>query len=309
MKIVFMGTPEFAVPTLDAIVKAGHEVALVVTQPDKAKDRGKKLQFTPVKEKAVELGIPVVQPEKVKNNDRLIQRLEEIDPDLIVVVAYGKILPREILDLPKYGCINVHASILPRHRGPAPIQHAILAGDDYSGVTIMKMEEGLDSGDMIATVKTLIGDWTADQLHDELMIKGAKLLVEILPNIEAGTAVFAKQDHELATYAPMIFKEMGRIDFSKSAEEIERFIRAMNSWPGAYCNYKDTLLKIWDSLPLSEKSVEPAGKIIDVTDDGIKISCGEGVILATVIQTPGKKGMSVSEFLRGNKIEKGVILV
>lgn len=309
MKIVFMGTPEFAVPTLDAIVKAGHEVALVVTQPDKAKDRGKKLQFTSVKEKAVELGIPVVQPEKVKNNDRLIQRLEEIDPDLIVVVAYGKILPREILDLPKYGCINVHASILPRHRGPAPIQHAILAGDDYSGVTIMKMEEGLDSGDMIATVKTLIGDWTADQLHDELMIKGAKLLVEILPNIEAGTAVFAKQDHELATYAPMIFKEMGRIDFSKSAEEIERFIRAMNSWPGAYCNYKDTLLKIWDSLPLSEKSVEPAGKIIDVTDDGIKISCGEGVILATVIQTPGKKGMSVSEFLRGNKIEKGVILV
>ena len=309
MKIVFMGTPEFAVPTLDAIVKAGHEVALVVTQPDKAKDRGKKLQFTPVKEKAVELGIPVVQPEKVKNNDRLIQRLEEIDPDLIVVVAYGKILPREILELPKYGCINVHASILPRHRGPAPIQHAILAGDDYSGVTIMKMEEGLDSGDMIATVKTLIGDWTADQLHDELMIKGAKLLVEILPNSEAGTAVFAKQDHELATYAPMIFKEMGRIDFSKSAEEIERFIRAMNSWPGAYCNYKDTLLKIWDSLPLSEKSVEPAGKIIDVTDDGIKISCGEGVILATVIQTPGKKGMSVSEFLRGNKIEKGVILV
>jgi len=309
MKIVFMGTPEFAVPTLDAIVKAGHEVALVVTQPDKAKDRGKKLQFTPVKEKAVELGIPVVQPEKVKNNDRLIQRLEEIDPDLIVVVAYGKILPKEILDLPKYGCINVHASILPRHRGPAPIQHAILAGDDYSGVTIMKMEEGLDSGDMIATVKTLIGDWTADQLHDELMIKGAKLLVEVLPNIEAGTAVFAKQDHELATYAPMIFKEMGRIDFSKSAEEIERFIRAMNSWPGAYCNYKDTLLKIWDSLPLSEKSAEPVGKIIDVTDDGIKISCGEGVILATVIQTPGKKGMNVSEFLRGNKIEKGVILV
>ncbi len=309
MKIVFMGTPEFAVPTLDAIVKAGHEVALVVTQPDKAKDRGKKLQFTPVKEKAVELGIPVVQPEKVKNNDRLIQRLEEIDPDLIVVVAYGKILPKEILDLPKYGCINVHASILPRHRGPAPIQHAILAGDDYSGVTIMKMEEGLDSGDMIATVKTLIGDWTADQLHDELMIKGAKLLVEVLPNIEAGTAVFAKQDHEMATYAPMIFKEMGRIDFSKSAEEIERFIRAMNSWPGAYCNYKDTLLKIWDSLPLSENSAEPIGKIIDVTDDGIKISCGAGVILATVIQTPGKKGMSVSEFLRGNKIEKGVILV
>lgn len=309
MKIVFMGTPEFAVPTLDAIVKAGHEVALVVTQPDKAKDRGKKLQFTPVKEKAVELGILVVQPEKVKKNDRLIQRLEEIDPDLIVVVAYGKILPKEILDLPKYGCINVHASVLPRHRGPAPIQHAILAGDDYSGVTIMKMEEGLDSGDMIATVKTLIGDWTADQLHDELMMKGAKLLVEVLPNIEAGTAVFAKQDHEQATYAPMIFKEMGRIDFSKSAEEIERFIRAMNSWPGAYCNYKDTLLKIWDSLPLSENSSEPAGKIIDVTDDGIKISCGEGVILATVIQTPGKKGMSVSEFLRGNKIEKGVILV
>lgn len=309
MNIVFMGTPEFAVPTLEAIVKAGHEVAMVVTQPDKAKDRGKKLQFTPVKEKAVELGIPVVQPEKVKNNDRLMQRLEEIRPDLIVVAAYGKILPKEIIDLPRYGCINVHASILPRHRGPAPIQHAILAGDDYSGVTIMKMEEGLDSGDMIATVKTLIGDWTADQLHDELMIKGAKLLVEVLPNIEAGTAVYAKQDHEMATYAPMIFKEMGRIDFSKSPEEIERFIRAMNSWPGAYCNYKDTLLKIWDSLPLSGKSTEPAGKIIDVTDDGIKISCGGGELLATVIQTPGKKGMSVSEFLRGNKIEKGVILV
>ncbi len=309
MKIVFMGTPEFAVPTLEAIVKAGHDVALVVTQPDKAKDRGKKIQFTPVKEKAVALSIPVVQPEKVKNNDRLIQRLEEIGPDLIVVAAYGKILPKEILDLPKFGCVNVHASILPRHRGPAPIQHAILSGDDYSGVTIMKMEEGLDSGDMIATVKTLIGDWTADQLHDELMMKGAKLLVEVLPDIEAGTAVYARQDHSQATYAPMIFKEMGRIDFSRSATELERFIRAMNSWPGAYCNYKDSLLKILDSLPLEETSQGPAGKIIDVTDEGIRIACGEGVLLATVIQTPGKKGMSVAEYLRGNKIEKDVVLV
>jgi len=309
MNIVFMGTPKFAVLTLEAIVKAGHEVLLVVTQPDKAKDRGKKVQFTPVKEKALKLGLSVAQPETLKNNQRFISKIEELSPDLIVVVAYGKILPKELLDVPKYGCVNVHASILPRHRGAAPIQHAILAGDEYGGVTIMQMDEGLDSGDMIATVKSFIGGYTADQLHDELMIKGAQLLVEILPSIKDGTAIYAKQDDELSTYAPMIFKETGRINFEDSPEVIERLTRAMDSWPGATCYYKGEPLKIWEALPVSEVPSEPPGTIVDVSKEGIKIACKGGYLLAKVTQTPGKKRMPVKEFIRGNSIEIGSILV
>lgn len=310
MNIVFMGTPEFAVPTLEAIKKAGHEVLLVVTQPDKAKDRGKKIHYTPVKEKALELGLVVAQPESLKNNEDFSLKLKELQPDLIVVAAYGKILPKEILTLPKYGCVNVHASILPRHRGASPIQHAILAGDEYGGVTIMQMDEGLDSGDMIATVKSFIGGYTADQLHDELMIKGAELLVEVLPSIKDGTAVCAKQDDELSTYAPMIYKETGRINFDNTPEVIERLIRAMDSWPGATCYYKGKPLKIWDALPVSQLAVEEVyGTIVDVSSEGLKIACKDGYLLAKVIQTPGKKRMMVKDFIRGNSIEKGSILV
>lgn len=309
MKIVFMGTPDFAVPTLEGIVKAGHEVLLVVTQPDKAKNRGKKIQFTPVKEKAFELGLLVAQPDSLKNNEKFLTKLKKLAPDLIVVVAYGKILPKEVLDIPKYGCINVHASILPRHRGAAPIQHAILAGDEFGGVTIMKMEEGLDSGDMIATVKSFIGGYTADQLHDELMIKGADLLLEVLPSIKDGTAIYAKQDDSSATYAPMIFKDTGRINFSDTPESIERLIRAMDSWPGATCNYKGSALKIWEAMPLSEVSTEPFGTIVSVSDEGMKVACKDGYILVNVIQTPGKKRMTVKEYIRGNSIEKGSVLV
>lgn len=309
MRIVFMGTPEFAVPTLEAIVRAGHEVLLVVTQPDKAKDRGKKIQFTPVKEKALELGLSVAQPETLRNNDRFLSKLNELTPDLIVVVAYGKILPKEILELPKYGCINVHASILPRHRGAAPIQHAILAGDEYGGVTIMQMDEGLDSGDMIATEKSLIGGYTADQLHDELMIKGAKRLVEVLPSIEDGTAIGVKQEDKYSTYAPMIFKEMGRINFRDTPEAIERLIRAMDSWPGATCYYKDKPLKIWEALPVSGEVVEAPGTIVEVSDEGLKIACKDGYLLAIGIQVPGKKRMLVKDYIRGNSIEKDSILV
>ena len=309
MNIVFMGTPQFAVPTLEAIVKAGHEVLLVVTQPDKAKDRGKKIHFTPVKEKALDLGLTVIQPETLKNNEGFISRLEALSPDLIVVVAYGKILPKAILDIPKYGCINVHASILPRHRGAAPIQHAILAGDEYGGVTIMQMDQGLDSGDMIATVKSFIGGYTADQLHDELMIKGAQLLVEVLPSIKEGTAIGAKQDDKISTYAPMIFKETGRINFEDSPEAIERLTRAMDSWPGATCYYKGQLLKIWEALPFSEEVSDLPGTIMDVSNEGIKIACKDGFILAKVIQTPGKKRMMVKDFILGNSIEIGSILV
>ncbi|MFA5638108.1 MAG: methionyl-tRNA formyltransferase [Anaerovoracaceae bacterium] len=309
MKIVFMGTPDFAVPSLEALVSAGHEVALVVTRPDKKKDRGKKVHFTPVKEKALMLNLPVSQPETLVNNERFMEKLIEISPDLIVLVAYGKILPKDVLALPKYGALNVHASILPRHRGAAPIQHAILQGDEVGGVTIMQMNEGLDQGDMIANVKTLIGGYTKDQLHDELMVKGAELLVEILPSIEDGTAIFLKQDEALATYAPAVYKEMGRISFDRSAQEIERLIRAMDSWPGAYCNYKDKLLKIWSGIPLEGKSKEPHGTIVDVSEEGIKIACKNSYLLATVIQLPGKKRMAVKDFLKGNSIEKGLVLM
>ncbi len=309
MNIVFMGTPQFAVPTLEGIVKAGHRVLSVVTQPDKAKDRGKKIHFTPVKEKALELGIPVIQPETLKNNDEFLSKLENLSPDLIVVVAYGKILSKKILEIPRYGCINVHASVLPRHRGAAPIQHAILAGDEYGGVTIMQMDEGLDSGDMIATVKSFIGGYTADQLHDELMVKGAELLVEVLPSIKDGTAIRAKQDDELSTYAPMIFKETGRISFDETPETIERLIRAMDSWPGATCYYKGEPLKIWEALPVSEAVDAAPGTIMDVSNEGIKIACKDGYLLAKVIQTPGKKRMRVKDFILGNSIEIGSVLV
>ncbi|MCQ2551039.1 MAG: methionyl-tRNA formyltransferase [Clostridia bacterium] len=308
MKIVFMGTPDFAAISLEKLISRGHEVGLVITQPDKAKDRGKKVKFSPVKEVALEHNIPVLQPEKVKNNQQFFDVLKEYNPDIIVVAAYGKIIPKEILELPRYGCINVHASLLPRLRGASPIQHAIVDGEKVTGVTIMQMGQGLDTGDMLTKTEVEIGDMNYEELHDVLSVKGADLLVETLSLIEQGKVKPEKQDDSLSTYAPMIYKQDGKIDFGKSPEEIERLVRGFDPWPGAFCNYGDMTLKIWHCSKVMEETKEENGTILDVSDRGILISCGGKKLLADEIQVPGKKRVMVKDYIRGNSLERGKVL-
>ena len=308
MNIVFMGTPDFASVILEQLMKAGYPVSCVVTQPDKAKDRGKKIQFTPVKEKALVYGLPVLQPEKIKGNEDFLSRMRLLRPDLIVVAAYGQILPVSLLELPAFGCVNVHASLLPKLRGASPIQHAILSGERMTGVTIMQMGEGLDTGDMLAKREVEIGLKNAGQLHDALAQAGAELLIEILPKIEKRSLQPKAQDEREASYAGLIRKEDGRIDFSKTPEEIERMIRAFDPWPGAFCNYKGKMMKLWAAQPLSESSQSAYGTIISATNEGVKISFKNGVLLVTEIQMPGKKRVKAADYLRGNSIEPGIIL-
>ena len=308
MKTVFMGTPDFAVPVFQAMIDAGHEVGYVATQPDKAKDRGKKIQYTPVKEKALELGLEVLQPERVKGDEEFFATISAYEPDLIAVAAYGQILPKNVLDLPKLGCVNIHGSILPRWRGAAPIQRSIQAGDEETGITIMYMEEGLDTGAMLAKRYTKIEKKTGEQLHDELSIMGAELLVETLPKLEAGEIVPEKQDDSLSTYAKMLSKKEGEIDFTKSPEEIERMIRAFDSWPGAYTAYGDRVMKIWKASVKNNNNGAAPGTVTAVSKEGIEIAAGGSTLVAEVIQMPGKKRVAVGEFLKGNNIEVGTVL-
>lgn len=319
MKVIYMGTPDFAVPALQRIFDAGHEVKLVVTQPDKPRNRGKKLQSTPVKVLAEKLGLSVYQPEKIRGNSELMEKIHEIQPDLIVVVAYGKILPIDLLTVPRFGCINIHGSLLPKYRGPAPIQQALLSDDLETGVTLMYLSEGMDTGDIIDTRTTLINDKTAGDLHQELADLGADMLIDNLPSIQMGTARRLKQDESLASYAPMIFKKDGVIDFNTTSIEIERRIRAMTPWPGAYTFYKGEQMKILSvKNPLApgltgpktsiEKDTQKPGTVKCVSRDGIGIETIDGLIIITRIQMPGKRAMDVSDFLKGNKIEIGTVL-
>lgn len=305
MKTVFMGTPDFAAESLKALYNSDNEVALVITQPDRAKNRGKKVQFTPVKEVALVHETEVMQPEKIKENDEVMAKLHEIDPDIIVVAAYGQILPEEILNLPKYGCINVHASLLPKLRGASPIQHAIVDGEKTTGVTIMQMAKGLDTGDMLTKSSVEIGTMNGSQLHDKLAEIGGKLLVETLGLIENGEVIAVPQDPEEATYAGLISKKDGHIDFTKSPESIERLIRGFDPWPGAFCKYDDEVFKFWRAVPTLDKTEAQPGTIVDIIDNGIKISCGGKILIVTEIQTPGKKRMAVSDYLRGNTLRIG----
>ena len=306
MKIVFMGTPDFAVETLNEIVNAGHDVALVVTQPDKPKGRGNKMQFPPVKERALELGLSVEQPVKVKD-DEFIKKLEEIKPDAIVVVAFGQILPERILNLPKYGCFNVHASLLPHLRGAAPIQWSVIDGEKESGVTIMFMEKGLDTGDMIAkTIVPLEEKETGGSLHDKLMIAGAKLLVETLPKIEQGDIVREKQDDSQSTYAKMLDKKLGKLDFTaQTAEEMERLIRGLNPWPSAYISLDGKTLKIWAADVIKEELPGEVGTIVKVVKDGFYIKTKEGCLNVKELQLEGKKRMDTKSFLLGYEVKPG----
>lgn len=308
MKTVFMGTPDFAAVVLDSVVKAGHEVGYVITQPDKARDRGKKIQFTPVKEKALEYGLEVLQPEKVRGNETLLEQLREYGPDIIVVVAYGQILPKDLLELPPLGCVNVHASLLPKLRGASPIQNAIVTGETVTGVTIMQMGEGLDTGDMLTKVEVEIGRMNGEQLHDALAEAGAKLLVETLPKLEAGLITPQPQDDSQSTYAGLIRKADGKIDFRKTPEEIERLIRGFDPWPGAFCDCNGTVMKLWAAQPLADTSDQEPGTVLRAGEEGMDISCGGRVLRVTEIQMPGKKRVFVKDYLRGNSIAAGTLL-
>ena len=305
LRIIYMGTPEFAVPPLQMLCENGYQVELVVTQPDKARDRGKKLQPTPVKAKALEYGISVLQPDKIKGNDELMDQIRMVNPDLIVVAAYGKILPLQLLEIPRLGCINIHASLLPKYRGAAPIHRSIINGEKETGVTLMYMEEGLDTGDMIAFRSTEIGRKTVSMLHDELSYLGAELLLDTLPQIESGNVQRTSQDDCQATYAPMIFKKEGHVDFSRSPVEVERLIRGMNSWPGAYAIYRGDTMKLWQAEPLKKPCQAPNGTILSVSERGIEVAAGGETLLVQLIQMPGKKAMPVAEYIKGNKIEIG----
>lgn len=306
MRIIFMGTPDFSVGTLEALIEAGHDVCLVVTQPDKPKGRGKEMQFTPVKEAALKHEIPVFQPVKVREA-QCIEELRKYNADVMVVVAFGQILPKEILELTPHGCINVHASLLPAYRGAAPIQWAVIRGEKVSGVTTMQMDEGLDTGDMIQKIEIpLTNEETGESLHDKLAEAGAKLCVETLKAIEAGTAVRTPQGETTTPYAKMLDKKMGDIDWNQSAESIERLVRGLNSWPSAYTQWGKKVVKIWKAkaTPTEEKSVLP-GTVTKVTKEYFSIQTGAGVLDVYELQIPGKKRMETSAFLRGYTLEEG----
>ncbi len=304
MRIVFMGTPDFAAEALKKICEAGHEVAAVISQPDKPKGRGKKIQYTPVKKVAVEAGLPVFQPQKIKDPVFLTE-LKALNPECIVVAAYGQILPEEILKIPVYGCVNIHASLLPKYRGAAPIHWAVINGEEKTGITIMEMDKGLDTGDMLLKEEVEVGSKTTGELHDILAEKGGKMIVEALKQIESGTIKQEKQNNNEATYASMLDKTIGKINWKKESVEIERLIRGLNPWPMAYMIYKGMRVKVLESNVSKEESDQPNGTILSATSKGIKVSTGKGVILLTRIQFPNKKAVTVDEYLRGNKIETG----
>ena len=302
MKIVFMGTPDFSVNALENIVKAGHDVVGVITQPDKPKGRGGKMQYTPVKEKALELGLDVYQPQRVKETE-FIEKLKEMNPDAIVVIAFGQILPKAILDMPKYGCINVHASLLPKYRGVAPIQWSVIDGEKETGVTTMYMNEGLDTGDIIDKVVVPIDKKeTGGSLFDKLAIEGGKLILKTLIELENGTAVRTPQDDSKSNYAGMINKQLGKIDFNKSANEIERLIRGLNPWPSAYTKMDGKTLKIWDADVDDSENDSAPGTITEVGKDFIRVATGKGSLKILELQLEGKKRMKTRDFLNGAKI-------
>ena len=310
MKVIFMGTPDFSVGTLEALIGAGHEVVLVVTQPDKPKGRGGKMQYTPVKEAALAHGIPVFQPVKIREA-QAVEELRKYNADIMVVIAFGQILPKEILEMTPYGCINVHASLLPSYRGAAPIQWAVINGDKESGVTIMRMDEGVDTGDMINKVIVPLNEKeTGGSLFDRLSESGAKLLVETLPMLEDGSAVFEKQPEESTTpYAAMISKKMGELDWAKSATELERLIRGLNPWPSAFSHLNGKTLKIWEASVEEENGEKKApGTVLQADAKGFQIQTGEGILKIDTLQMEGKKRMDAQAFLRGYTVEEGMIL-
>ncbi len=305
MKVIFMGTPDFSVGTLEAIIEAGHEVCLVVTQPDKPKGRGKAMQYTPVKECALKHGIEVFQPIKIREIEN-IEYLRKYNADIIIVVAFGQILTKSILDMPKYGCINVHASLLPKYRGASPIQWTVINGDEITGVTTMRMDEGIDTGDMIAKQTFRVAeDETGGSLFEKLASTGAELCVKTMEMLENGTAEFTPQNNEEATHTSMIRKELGVIDWSKSAVEIERLIRGLNPWPSAYTKLDGKTFKIWKAKVVEGKDEVHPGCIFHIGKNEMYVQTGDGALSLLEVQLEGKKRMDVGSFLRGYEVEEG----
>ena len=309
LKIVFMGTPDFAVGTLKKLIESRHEVLAVVTQPDKPKGRGKAMQFPPVKEVAEKAGIPVYQPKKVRDPE-FLEILKELSPDVVVVVAFGQIIPQAVLDVPRLGCLNVHGSLLPKYRGAAPIQWAVIDGEKESGVTIMRMDAGLDTGDMITTREVeLEKKETGGSLFDKLSQAGAELLIETLDKLESGQVSYEKQPAESSTdYARMLKKEDGQIDWKKSAAELERLIRGLNPWPSAYTHLDGKTLKIWMSDAEEGNSGSAPGTVAEITRNSVKVQTGDGMLSLLEVQLEGKKKMPVDAFLRGCQLAVGSLL-
>lgn len=311
MKIIYMGTPDFAVAPLEAILKAGHEVTAVVTQPDRQKGRGREVQYSPVKECALSYGIPVLQPLKIKEEDA-VEELRKYPADIFVVAAFGQLLSEEILNMPRLGCINIHASLLPAYRGAAPIQWCVINGEEKTGVTIMQMAKGMDTGDILLQKEVVLDEKeTGGSLFDRLMETGAELIVEVLPKIEAGELTPVVQKEELATYAGKITKDMGNIDFAKSAVTIERLIRGLNPWPSAFTHYKGKILKIWEADVVSEcvNAENPVpGTVIAMDKESFTLATGEGALRIRSLQPEGKKRMSCAEFMRGYEVKVGEAL-
>lgn len=308
MKIVFMGTPDFAAGALKSLIEAGHEITAVVTQPDKAKGRSKELQFPPVKECALAHNIPVMQPERIKT-PQAIENLRQYEADVFVVAAFGQIVSQEILDMPKYGCLNIHASLLPKYRGASPIQHAIIDGEKQTGITIQQMNAGIDTGDILYKKSMEIEDTdTYETLHDKLTILGGESIVEALELLESGALVPKKQDEALSSYVKIIHKDMGRLDFTKKAVELERLIRGLNPWPSAFTFYKGKQMKVWEAKVEEVRTDAEPGTVVAVDKNTIKIACGEGLLCILSLQLEGKKRMSTHDFLLGVKVQVGEML-
>lgn len=308
MRVIFMGTPDFAVPVLEAIIQAGHTVIGVYTQPDKPKGRGKSMQYTPVKEKALEYQIPVYQPARVREPE-VIEEIRNLQPEIIIVVAFGQILPEELLAIPPYGCVNVHASLLPKYRGAAPIQRVIMDGEKESGVTTMYMAKGLDTGDMIEQLVVPIdAKETGGSYHDKLAEAGARLCISTMEKIEAGTAPRIPQDDSKSCYAHMLQKSMGELDFEQPAEVLERLVRGLNPWPSAYTQLQGKNLKIYeaDVVEIPENQKRKPGMITAVDKKSFTIQCNPGGLRVMQLQLEGKKRMNTDAFLLGFTVEEGM---
>ena len=307
MKVIFMGTPDIAVPALEKIIEAGHEVVLVVSQPDKAVGRSKALKHTPVKACALAHGIEVYQPERIRAEES-VAFLQQFEVDVIVVEAFGKIVPQAILDIPKHCCVNIHTSLLPKYRGAAPIQWAVLNGDMVTGVTTMRMEAGLDTGDIIMQAEKIINEGeTSGTLFERLARAGAKLIVQTLEAIENGTATYTPQDESKATHTSKITKEMGSIDWNRSAKEIECWIRGMDPWPSAYTKLDDKNVKIWKAKVVSDEQLAKPGTIVRVSKHALEVQTGDGILAILELQIEGKKRMTTDAFLCGYAVEPGTV--
>ena len=307
MNIVFMGTPDFAVPSLQKLIN-NHDVKAVFTQPDKRKGRGKKMAFSPVKEEALKHNIEVIQPIKLKDDREAIKRLQDINPDFIIVVAFGQILTKEVLEIPKFGCINLHASLLPMYRGAAPLNWAIINGENVSGNTTMFMDIGLDTGDMLLKEEVKVTEnMTAGELHDILSSNGGDLLLKTIEKVVDGSIVREKQSGE-TFYAKMLDKKLALIDWNKSAQEIHNLIRGLNPWPIAFTSYKGKNMKIYESIYVEKYDNKENGTILEVSKEGMLVSCKEGCLLIKKIQFPNGKPLTIEQYINGHEIEKETIL-